>query len=154
MLQNLTIQPRSWIPWKIKINCNGLHKLNVLASPGHDLVNFNKKYQLPPFLVIQGFKTTDICNKFWILEPQNQSAIHKVHNKQSIIVFLFFEVYNVNYKGELTSLYVGFSKKSNSHLSVFLSSSENCQFKLMVLVCREGKFKSSAAEYILNLITQ
>ena len=83
-----------------------------------------------------------------------QSFWTKVHNKQSTIDFLFFEVYNVNYKGELTSLYVGFSKKSNSHLSVFLSSSENCQFKLMVLVYREGKFKSSAAEYILNLITQ
>ena len=68
--------------------------------------------------------------------------ISKVHNKQSIIVFLFFEVYNVNYKGELTSLYVGFSKKSNSHLSVFLSSSENCQFKLMALLYKAGKFKS------------
>ena len=75
-----------------------------------------------------------------------------INNQQ--LFFLFFEVYNVNYKGELTSLYIGFSKKSNSHLSVFLSSSENCQFKLMVLVYREGKFKSSAAEYILNLITQ
>ena len=63
--------------------------------------------------------------------------------------FLFFEVYNVNYKGELTSLYVGFSKKSNSHLSVFLSSSENCQFKLMALLYKAGKFKSKQLNIFL-----
>ena len=28
------------------------------ASTGHDLVNFNKKYQLAPFLTLKGFKTT------------------------------------------------------------------------------------------------
>ena len=54
-----------------------------------------------------------------------KKGLGKVHNKQSIIVFLFFEVYNVNYKGELTSLFVGFSKKSKSHLSVLLRSSKN-----------------------------
>ena len=42
------------------------------ASTGHDLVNFNKKYQLAPFLTLKGFKTTEICNKIWILEPQTQ----------------------------------------------------------------------------------
>ena len=84
-----------------------------------------------------------------MLKGLNQGAQY-----QSTIIFLSFELYNVNYKGELTSLYVGCSKKSNSHLSVILSSSENCQVKLMALVYKAGKFKSSTAEYILNLITQ
>ena len=57
-------------PWKIKICQNCPNRLNFFASTGHDLVNFNKKYQLPPFLVLKGFKTTEICNKIWILEPQ------------------------------------------------------------------------------------
>ena len=78
-----------------------------------------------------------------------------MHNKQSTIVFcLFFEIYNVNYEGELTSLYAGLSEKSNSHLSVPLSSSESCQVKLLALLDKEGKFKFSTAEQILNLINQ
>ena len=40
-----------------------VNRLNVLAPPGHDLVNFNKKYQLAPILVQIGFKTPEICSR-------------------------------------------------------------------------------------------
>ena len=47
-----------------------------------------------------------------------------ITNQQLFVCFSFFEMYNVNYKGEVTSLFVGCSKKSNSCLSVLLRSSE------------------------------
>ena len=60
------------LPWKIKICWNCPNRPNFFASTGHDLVNFNKKYQLAPFLMLKGFKTTEMCSKIWILEPQTQ----------------------------------------------------------------------------------
>ena len=75
LILSLTILLRSWIS---VINQNQ-PKLplytHFFASSGHDLVNFNKKYQLAPFLVLKSFKTTEICNKIWILEPQTQRPI-------------------------------------------------------------------------------
>ena len=67
----LTIWPRSWtsvknqnspkLPWYTQFFC----------FPGHDLVNFSKKYWLPPSLVPKGFKSAETCDKIWILEPKN-----------------------------------------------------------------------------------
>jgi hypothetical protein len=42
---------------------DSLNRPNLFASPGHDLVYFDKKYQLPPVLVQKGFKKVKMCNK-------------------------------------------------------------------------------------------
>ena len=68
-------------------------------------------------------------------------------------IFLFFEIYNVNYKGEVTSLYVGCSKKSNSRLSVLLRISETVTSSWWRYFTRQGnsnQLKFKAADYILN----
>ncbi len=50
----------------------------------------------------------------------------KVHNKQSTIYFLFFEIYNVNYKGEVGTRYLGFREKNNFYFPVSDEGSEKC----------------------------
>ena len=44
---------------------------------------------------------------------QEWTAAQGAHYELTI-VFSFFDIYNVNYKGGLTSLYLGFREKSNS----------------------------------------
>ena len=71
-LYRITLSPSMYFcPGFIQIWWNCPNRLNFFASTGHNLVNFKKKCQLPPFLVLKGFKTTEICKKILILEPQN-----------------------------------------------------------------------------------
>ena len=47
---------------------------------------------------------------------QNQAQIDrgiKVHTMNLTIIFLFFEIYNVNYKGEVRTLYLSFREKND-----------------------------------------
>ena len=63
--------------------------------------------------------------KFWMLDQSfltlSQGAQYELTN-----IFLFFEIYNVNYKGEVRTQYLGFREKSNFYCPVSDKGSENC----------------------------
>ena len=69
----------------MKISQNCPNRLNFFAYPGHDIVNLNKKYWLPPSLVLKGFKTAEIRDKIWILEPRSWIFMKSKFAKTALI---------------------------------------------------------------------
>ena len=72
--------------------------------------NFNNFCKIPLTIIFIIF----IILYFFITLKKVKSNYFKVHIKQSIIIFSFFEIYNVNYKGEVGTVYLCFRSKSNS----------------------------------------
>ena len=67
------------------MSCDLQFRILISVQKMCPIVNLNKKYWLPPSLVLKGFKTAEICDKIWILEPRSWIFMKSKFAKTALI---------------------------------------------------------------------